>query len=415
MVSLTNLIAPSFFNLHWDIKQKKHSNYWLKGGRGSTKSSFISLEIITGMMKDPDANAIVIRKVANTLRDSVFDQYLWAIDVLGVDNYWHASTSPLVLTYIPTGQQIRFKGADNPRKVKSQKFRRGWVKFKHYEEADEFKGEPEIRSLNQSLNRGGSDIITFYSYNPPASQNNWVNVATDKEGLRADTYVHSSDYRSVPKKWLGKEFLADAEQLKKDNVQAYNHEYLGEVTGTGAEVFNNLNIREISDEEVKTFDKVYRGKDYGFAHDPMAYGAIYYDSARRRIFIYQELYKVNMTSREADELIKKLNPLNEIITADSASPQNIAEDRDFGLNIVGARKGPGSRDRGFKWLQDLREIVIDPKRCPNATREFKGYELERDLNGNFKAGYPDGNDHMIDMSRYALENCMRNGGYTPWT
>ena len=119
MVRLSSLIAPSFYRLHWDLKQHKHSNYWLKGGRGSTKSSFISLEIVMRIMIDPDANAIVLRKVAATLRDSVFDQYLWAIDQLGVSDLWLDSVSPMQLTYLPTGQQIRFKGADKPQKVKS--------------------------------------------------------------------------------------------------------------------------------------------------------------------------------------------------------------------------------------------------------------------------------------------------------
>ncbi|MBA1394252.1 PBSX family phage terminase large subunit, partial [Lactobacillus sp. XV13L] len=216
-----------------DVIPHQHSNYWLKGGRGSTKSSFISLMIVLGIMNDSDANAIVLRKAAAWLRDSVFDQYLWAIDQLGVDAYWRESVSPMQLTYLPTGQQIRFKGADKPHKIKSQKFRHGYTKFKHYEEVSDFDGMEEIRSINQSLNRGGSNIITFYSYNPPASQNNWVNQASEQEGLRSDTLVHLSDYRAVPQAWLGKEFIADAEQLKKDNPNAYTHEYLGEVTGTG--------------------------------------------------------------------------------------------------------------------------------------------------------------------------------------
>lgn len=414
MVSLSAVTAPAFYKLHRDIKYHLHSNYWLKGGRGSTKSSFVSLEIVLGIMSDPEANAVVMRRYATTLRESVYDQYLWAIDQLGVNHLWLDSVSPMQLTYIPTGQQIRFKGADNPLKIKSQKFRHGYTKFKHYEEVAEFKGMKEIRSINQSLNRGGSNIITFYSYNPPASVNSWVNQEADIQGLRADTLVHSSDYLTVPKAWLGKEFIADAEQLKHDNPKAYAHEYLGEVTGTGAEVFNNLTLRKITDEEISHFDKVYRGVDFGFAHDPLSYGDIYWDSARRRIFLFTEIYSVGMKNREAVAAIKQLNPMNETVIGDSAEPRTIAEWRDLGINIVGAKKGPGSREHGFKWLQDLREIVIDPDRCPNATREFTGYELDRDANGNFKAGYPDGNDHSIDRTRYALERLIVKGGFKKW-
>lgn len=413
-ISLAHSMAPSFYQLHQDIKRRKHSNYWLSGGRGSTKSSFISLEIVLGIVKDTDANAVVMRRYASNLRESVYDQYLWAIDTLGVSHLWADSVSPMQLTYIPTGQQIRFKGADKPEKIKSQKFRHGYTKYKHFEEVADFKGWKEIRNINQSLNRGGSDILTFYSYNPPASVNNWVNQAREEQSLRVDTLVHTSDYLSVPRSWLGKEFLADAEQLKKDNPKAYAHEYLGEVTGTGAEVFNNLTIREITDEEISHFDKIYHGMDFGFAHDPLAYGDAYWDAARRRVFLFNEIYQVGMTNREAVEAIKRLNPENGLITADSAEPRTIAEFRDYGLNVVGARKGPGSREHGFKWLQDLREIVIDPVRCPNTAREFTSYELARDPNGNFKVGYPDGNDHSIDKTRYELESLMRKGGFRPW-
>ena len=413
-VKLKSKIAPSFRQLHVDIKHHRHSNYWLKGGRGSTKSSFVSIEVVLGIMRDSEANAVVLRKVANTLRDSVYDQYLWAIDALGVQDYWKESVSPMTLIYKPTGQQIRFKGADKPRKIKSQKFRHGFTKFKHYEETDEFNNWSEIRSMNQSLNRGGSNIITFYSYNPPASLNSWVNQTTAKEGTRDDTFVHSSDYLSVPKEWLGKEFLADAEQLKKDNPKAFNHEYLGEITGTGAEVFNNITLREITKDEYQLFDNIKRGLDFGFAHDPLAYVETFFDVARHRLYIFNEIYRVGLKNRNAVELIKELDPDNKQVIGDSASPGTIAEYRDMGLNVYGAIKGPGSRDQGYKWLQDLREIIIDPKKCPNTAREFSTYELERDSNGNFKAGYPDGNDHAMDATRYSLESTIRKGGFKPW-
>ena len=83
-VKLTSLIAPSFHGLHWDILEHKHTHYKLAGGRGSTKSSFISLEIILGMMQDTEANAIAMRKVGRFLEESVFEQLRWAIEVLGL-------------------------------------------------------------------------------------------------------------------------------------------------------------------------------------------------------------------------------------------------------------------------------------------------------------------------------------------
>ncbi|MDK6514286.1 phage terminase large subunit, partial [Klebsiella oxytoca] len=146
-VKLSDLVAPSFYKVHQAIKSNNYSHFWLKGGRGSTKSSFVSVEVILGIMLNPLANATVLRKVANTLRESVFDQYLWAIDMLKVSHLWKESLSPMQLTYLPTGQKILFKGADKPKKIKSTKFRVGYNKYIHYEEVDEFNNMAEIRTI----------------------------------------------------------------------------------------------------------------------------------------------------------------------------------------------------------------------------------------------------------------------------
>lgn len=407
-IKLSDIIAPSFIGVHQDIKNKKHTHYWLKGGRGSTKSSFMSIEIILGMMSDKNANAVILRKVKETLRESVYDQMLWAIDILGVSHLWHDSLSPLSITYKPTGQKIVFKGADKPKKVKSSKFRRGYAKFIAYEEVDEFSSHDDIKTINQTLLRGGSDFVVFYCYNPPKSLTNWINAEVTLQALRENTLVHSSDYRSVPKEWLGKQFIDEAEFIKKHRPQEYEHVYLGKVIGTGAEVFLNITKRRITDEEIKTFDKVYRGLDHGFAADPLHYGEMYFDSARRRLYIFAEIHQTGLKNAEAVNKIKAINTINGIITADSAEPRTNNEFKDQGLRIKGAKKGQGSVEHGIKWLQDLNEIIIDPERCPNTAREFSGYELERDQHGNLKGTYPDKDNHSIDAARYALEDLMKN-------
>ena len=80
------------------------------------------------MMKDPEANAVVLRKISNTLKDSVFNQCMWAIDKLGVGAYWQINKSPLELTYLPFGNKILFRGSDDPQKLKSTKFTKGYCK-----------------------------------------------------------------------------------------------------------------------------------------------------------------------------------------------------------------------------------------------------------------------------------------------
>ncbi len=153
-IKLTDIIAPAFYDVH--KSRDKYTHIWLSGGRGSGKSSFISVEIILGIMQCPDANAAVLRKVGDTLRDSVFSQLEWAISMLGVTDKWVVKPSLPEMVYKPTGQKILFRGADNPQKIKSVKVSRGYIRYIWYEETDEFHGMREIRNINQSLMRDGA-------------------------------------------------------------------------------------------------------------------------------------------------------------------------------------------------------------------------------------------------------------------
>ena len=404
-IRLSDLIAPQFYDIHWDILEGKHTHYKLYGGRGSTKSSFVSLEIIYGMMQDPNANAACFRKVGNTLAESVFEQLLWAIDALEVGHLWKVTLSPLRLTYKPTGQRIVFRGCDDPNKSKSIKLRKGYFKYIWYEERAEFEGDEDERKINQSLMRGGDKYVVFYTWNPPKSLNSWVNQ--DVLQVRADTLCSHSTYLTVPRSWLGEQFFIEAEELKKRKRMAYRHEYLGEATGTGGKVFDNVILREITDEEIAIFDKIKQGLDFGFAADPLAFERMHLNKKQRRLYIFAELYQVNLKTRKAVAEIKKLNPDNKIITADSEEPRSISSFNELGLRVYPAKKGPGSVDFGYL-SDDLDEIIIDPVRCPNAAREFSSYELEKDKNGNFKGSYPDKDNHTIDAARYALEDEMVN-------
>lgn len=401
-VRLSEVIAPSFYDLHKDIKQDKHTHYWLKGGRGSTKSSFVSEELITGIMRNSEANAVVIRKVGLYLKDSVYEQLLWAISKLGVERYWQEKLSPLELVYVPTGQRIIFRGADKPKKLKSTKVRSGYIRYAWYEETDEFNGIEEIRTINQSLLRGGETFTVFYTFNPPKSQRNWIN--SEVLVPRSDKIVHHSDYRSVPAEWLGEQFLIEAKHLEQTKPEQYRHEYLGEVTGTGAEVFTNITIRPITDEEIKSFDHIKRGIDWGYGADPFVYITAHFDSKRNRLFIFYEFFRCAAKYDVIANAIRKENTQNGTIIAESAEPRSNDELRDRGFRIRTAVKGPGSVEHGITWLQNLEEIVIDGTRCPNAAREFNEYELDRDSRGELKADFPDKNNRTIDAIRYALED-----------
>ena len=209
---------------------------------------------------------------------------------------------------------------------------------------------------------------------------------------------------------LGEQFIVEAKHLKLVKLFAYEHEYMGEVTATGGEAFTNLDIRKITDDEIAKFDHIARGIDWGYAADPFHYTVNHYDKTRKRLYIYYEIQMLNLSNRKAAELIKKENRYNNVIVCDSAEPKSIAEMYDYHVRVIGAKKGADSVAYGIKWLQDLEQIVIDPVRCPNTAREFLGYEIEKDANGNFKGRFPDKDNHSIDAVRYAMERVWRKRG-----
>lgn len=408
-ILLSQKIAPVFYDIAKDVFQHGHTHYDFSGGRGSLKSSTVSILVPLILMQKQNRNchALVLRKVANTIRDSVYAQYIWAIGELGAAAYWEAKVSPMELIYKPTGQKIMFRGADDPMKIKSIKVPFGYIAVTHFEEKDQFAGRAEIRTILQSTMRGGSKYWNFESYNPPISRDNWANKDSLEE--RTDRLCHKSTYLQAPPEWLGEQFLAEAEHLKATDERAYQHEYLGIPVGTGGNVFDNLELREITDEEMSHFDHIYQGVDYGWFPDPFAFIRLHYDRARETIYLMDEIYQNKLTNEASGNIIIQRGYKDAYITCDSAEPKSVADYRAMGLPAKAAVKGPGSVDYGMKWLQ-RRKIVIDRKRTPNAYNEFVNYEYDRNKDGDIISGYPDANNHLIDATRYAVERVSRQMG-----
>lgn len=410
-IQLTDIIAPAFYPVHWDILDGKHTYYDLYGGRGSTKSSFISVEIVLGMMMDAErgehTNAVVFRKVGNTLRESVYEQIAWAIDELGASDMWTSSLSPMQFVYKPTGQKIIFRGLDKAKKTKSIKTSRGYFKYLWFEELDEFAGIEEIRTVQQSVLRGGSKFVVFKSFNPPISRSNWANVYVNEP--REDSFRHKSDYLSVPEDWLGGQFIADAEHLKATNEKAYRHEYLGEPVGLGTNIFDMLEIREITDDEISRMERIYQGQDWGWYPDPKAFIRAAYNHNTEKIYLLDELGGCKIRNSEMARQIQEKGYDDYSICCGADEQESIVDFRDAGLPARQANVGPGSVKYTFEWLQ-CRTIVIDPARTPRAYKEIIEYEHEVDSNGEVIADYPDHNNHWIDALRYATSPLsMRRG------
>ena len=404
-----NLIAPSFASVVFGIADGEYSEFVFPGGRGSTKSSFISLQIIDLLEKNPEMHACALRQVGNTLKDSVYNQILWAISSLGLDSEYAATKSPLEITKTKTGQKIYFRGADDGNKIKSIKPAFGYIGILWFEELDQFDGPEAVRKIEQSVIRGGDRAYKFKSFNPPKSAQNWANkyIRTSRD----DRLVTESNYLSVPRRWLGEAFLNDAEFLKETNPTAYENEYMGAANGTGGNVFDNVAEKVITDADIKTYGTILHGVDWGWYPDPFAYVRCAYLAAQHTLVIYDEFRCNKKGNKEtAEELKRRGVSANDLIMCDSAENKSVADYRAYGLLARGAEKGPGSVDYSMKWLQSLKAIVIDSKRCPETYKEFIEYEYERTKDGEVISGYPDKDNHSIDAVRYATSQIWRRSG-----
>ena len=407
---LACLIAPKFLESHRAIKNGDATDIWLGGGRGSMKSSDASLEVVDWLMNNPQDHAAVFMKYKNALRDGAYAQVVWAINAMGLADEFDMPDSTLRITRKSTGQLILFRGVDNAKKIKSIKVPFGHIGIAWFEEADMFRGMGEIREVQQSVTRGGSSAVRIFSFNPPRSRRSWVNEHVEG-GLADDARYYSSTYLEAPSEWLGPQFIADAEHLRDTDEQAYRHEYLGEPVGSGTEVFDRLEFREITDEEIARFDNPRIGQDFGWYPDPWAFTVSEWHAGSRTLLTYAEeggnKLQPNEQAARISKLLDALKLGAEPVYSDDADPQSIDAQRAEGVNARKADKGRG-REASYKWLQSVR-WVIDPQRCPHLAAEVRAMEYEVNRDGEVLNRIPDGNDHWVDATRYAIMGIAKRG------
>jgi len=433
-INMNDFVIESYKQiLKEDILPHKHTHYVFKGGRGSTKSSFVGgIAIPLLIIANPTAHAVCFRKVGNTVQKSIRAQVEWGIYALGLESLFtipKTYSNPIV--YNKTGQQIIFMGMDDPNKVKSIKLPFGYIGITWWEELDQFAGEAEIRKALQSTMRGGILFWDFRTFNPPISKNNWANEYADIAETRDNTLVVHNTYLDVPPEWLGPQFIEEAEDLKAINEAAYTHEYLGIAIGTGGDVFKNAQDLDMSqlvpshynllgepDEYLPmymTFDRerTYNGIDWGFARDPFRFVRMYFDKKHLDLYIFDEYSTDHTRNEDVFRILyeeEKKIAKNELVIADSGEEKSIADFKAYGAFIRGADKGPDSVRYGIKWLQGLCRIYIDKRRCPLTYKEFMNYEYEQDREGNFISSYPDKDNHSIDATRYAMQKYANRKG-----
>lgn len=390
-------------------------NIVLKGGRGSGKSSDIAHIFVQLLMRFP-ANAIGIRKVDNTIELSIFEQIKWAISEQGVSHLFKVNKSPMRITYIPRGNYMVFRGAQEPERIKSLKSANFPFAFAWIEELAEFKTEDEVTTITNSLLRGeledGLFYKFFFSYNPPKRKQSWVNKKYETSFQPANTFVHHSTYLNNP--FISKQFIAEAEAANQRNPRRYEWEYEGKAVGSGVVPFDNLQVKagSITNEMVAAFDNIRQAVDFGYGPDPLAFVRWHYDKKKNGIYAIDEYYGQKISNRELAKWIKSKGYESDDIIADSAEPKSIDELKiEHGIRrIRGARKGPDSVEYGEEWLDDLDFICIDPERTPNIAREFENIDYQTDRDGNPKARLEDKDNHTIDSTRYAFERDMKRAG-----
>ena len=390
-----------------------------KGSRASKKSKTTALYYISKMMHYPTANLLVVRKVATTLHDSCFKELKWAIDRLGVGQFWKTTESPLEITYIPTGQKIYFRGMDDPLKITSIAVDTGSLCWAWIEEAYEISDEKSFDTLDESI-RGAVAMGLFKQITltlNPWSEHTWIKKrffdVVDKEtGLSDDGQILAITTNYMCNEWLDESDLRIFESMKKNNPARYRVAGLGEWGITDGVVYPNVEEREFEVNEIRKRNKVKSafGLDFGFT-DPTSFVACLIDENNKEIYIFDEWYKENVTNETIYEAIWSMGYSEQIIVADSAEPKSIQELRNLGLNkIRPCRKGRDSVLYGIQLIQQYK-IIIRPS-CTNTLRDVTNYHWDTDRQGRAIDRPNHDFSHAADALRYAVMDKVRGAAFS---
>lgn len=382
----------------------------VKGSRGSKKSTTAALRMIYRIMQQPKTNGLVVRRYYASLRDSCFAQLRWAIDRLGVHAYWKANTSPLQLTYLPTGQVILFRGLDDPQSLTSIIAPRGYLNLVWLEESYQIDDESAFDKLDMSI-RGDRDpgyinqlMLTFNPWN----EHHWLKRRFF-DHPDADVLAMTTTYQC--NEWLSPADRALFDKMRVQSPRRFAVEGLGEWGVSEGLIYTNWETARLDvpsllrqrDSHGDSMRALY-GMDFGFAQDPTAAVEVLVDNENHRLYITDEIYGRGLTNDDIIMELRRHGWLGRRITADSAEPRTINELRRLGAErIVGARKGPDSIRAGIQRLQDWR-MVVDVN-CENVIRELSNYQwkTERATGRQLPRPLENGNDHAMDALRYATE------------
>lgn len=405
-VKLSEVVLPAYKEF-WNTKK---TYVVCKGSRGSGKSKHAALWHIVNMIKYPLSNTLVIRKVERTLRDSCFSDLRWAINKLGLDDFWKCTTSPLEMTYIPTGQKILFRGLDSPLKITSISVPIGVLNFLWFEEFYEISKEEDFDILDESI-RG--QLPDGYFKRITATYNPWSERHFSKkkffDSQSDDVLAMTTTYMDNP--YLSETDLKLFERMKVQNPRRYRVAGLGEFGISEGLIYENWEEKDFSVDEIKRIKGIESafGLDFGYTVDPTSLVCSLVDQENMKIYVFDEMYKQGLSNRQIYQEISDMGLSKEKIIADSAEPKSIDELRSLGLTrIRGAEKGRDSIMNGIQFIQNFK-IIIHP-RCVNFLTEISNYTFDKDRFGNTQNKPIDDFNHAMDAFRYSMEQFNNRRG-----
>lgn len=394
---------------------KGYNRFWrftgryrvVKGSRASKKSKTTALWFIVNMMKYPDANTLVVRKVFRTLKDSCFTELKWAIHRLQVDALWEVKESPLEMTYKPTGQKIYFRGLDDPIKVTSITVERGYLCWAWIEEAYEISSEADFDMLDESI-RGAipEDTKLFkqltLTFNPWNEQHWLKKRFFDAEN--EDVLALTTNY--LCNEWLDERDRALFEEMRINRPKRYRVAGLGEWGVVDGLIYEDFIEKPFDIDELRRQKNIKSafGLDFGYTNDPSALFCGLVDNDARIIYVFDELYEKGLTNEMIAERIRELGYAKERIKADCAEPKSIDELYGCGIRRIEAcSKGADSVLHGIQVIQNYK-LIVHPK-CVNFLTEINNYCWEKDRSGRELLNKPIGDfNHLMDAMRYAVED-----------
>lgn len=397
-----------------DVVGKGYADFWqasqryrvVKGSRASKKSTTAAMWYIVNMMAKPAANLLVVRRYGRTLKDSCFAQLRWAIDRLGVSEYWRATTNPMELTYEPTGQKILFRGLDDGLKITSITVAKGvlcwvWIDEAYEVRKDDF--EKLDGSIRGTMPKGLTPQITL-TFNP-WSDRSWLK-SEFFDRPRANVFTKTTTYRC--NEWLSPADLERFAEMQKDNPRRFAIEGDGNWGVSEGLIFDRVKEQDFDVRELmrQRLPAVY-GMDFGFT-DPTAFVGALVDAKAMKLYIFVEWSGTGVTNAEICAGIKDCGIVHERIYCDSAEPKSIAELRRLGLNTVSVTKGADSVRYGIHKLQGF-EMIVSPA-CPGFLHAVQNYTWKKDKNGQ-PTDVPEHDfSHFPDALRYAVSD-FRMGGF----